>query len=57
MKINEIIYGCNEHHCSLNGFQRIEKIIKKTCGHIEVTGTCCKHGNRFTKEYCERCLR
>jgi len=56
MRINKIAYGCNEHHCSLTGFKRIEKIIQKTCGNIEVYGTCCVCRERKQKDYCKECF-
>jgi len=57
MRINEIVYGCSEHHSSLNAFKRIDSVVEKICGNIEVTGTCCTCHEQKQKDYCKECLR
>jgi len=55
-RLDEIDYGRTTNHSTLTGFERIEKIIQKTCGNIEVYGTCCVCHERKQKDYCKRCL-
>ena len=57
MTINKMFYGCDQNHSFLDGFQKIEKVVEKVCGNIEVYGVCCTCHEQKQKDYCEECLR